>query len=294
MSGMSLFLTKDPKEHCHCKSGLCCPLEGCCMLTPRASTKVEPPPKYTFSSILKTHSLRSNAQTGWFDLPAELRNEVYRLSLSFNTNIRMTLQPTITEHVTRSTRWGKDNRLALLAACREIYHEARPVYYGMNTFEIVRGTHRDVSLFRNPGMPYHLIRNISLLYPIGFGPTIWFFPHVWGHMVDDANKIVSRFNNLDLLKLVTVYFDNPIAAMGVWGEGISWDVALERVEGDNLRHHAQRTQRILLALAEVQGKKMPPCVRLSCPKTSPTATLKPGHTLSAFNAGLTLATRRRG
>ena len=64
--------------------------------------------------------------TGLFSLPAELRNQVYDLVLQ---------QPKNTMIQIKSIGFTAPG-LALLRACKQIYHEATPIFYTTNRFRV--------------------------------------------------------------------------------------------------------------------------------------------------------------
>lgn len=141
------------KSICKCDRQ-CCYFDGCCTVNPTgnrdAAPYVEPyaPVKIIFAEPQSQHTGIS-----FLDLSDELRNWADVLTVLNTGATRLRLNPTIMDHGEEYT-WGGQNHFAILAVCRQIYHEASPLAYGENIYEIFRGHHHIYRIPKNPGIPY--------------------------------------------------------------------------------------------------------------------------------------------
>lgn len=183
-----------------------------------------------------------------------VKSEVYggpeRIPLSLNPNHFRLRQP---DHI-----WGSNNRFALLSACREIYHDVRPILYGQNDFLLKRPKHQDFNLPRfAPDMPFHLIRSLRIEYPESFGPCEWDLSHVWTHLLEDALVVTSRFRYLERLDLNLDINSNDYSSKYIHRRNYKhirlWNAFVDQ--------DTRITREIVASLNELNGKKMPSCVR---------------------------------
>lgn len=206
----------------------------------------------------------------------------------------MTLNPTLRDHAPED-RWGEGNRFALLATCRELYHEAAPMMYGNNFFSLARPLHRDFTIPRAPGMPFRLIQFFILHYPGHLGPCSWHLSHLWKHWLEDALTITSRFPNLRLLLIKMNYNQWASRDTQDW---YSWDPLFRRVDKDmSDEEFASRVLKVVNSLAILNGRKMPAPVRLdfcgfAAFQNVDTEFIHPTHDIACVNEAIVMAQNR--
>ena len=93
------------------------PKDSCFVLTAASS-----------SNLSRTSSTSGTADSKLMSLPAELRNKIYTYALVKNSKIGIPKYYQSTEK-----KWREPK---LLAVCKQIREEARPLYYANNSFEI--------------------------------------------------------------------------------------------------------------------------------------------------------------
>jgi len=271
------FVHRWGEEALSCRCNIkCCHFEGCCSLAQHRD--MEPGPyvedyvSFVFllpvkdvthefqkpTTIQNTGPRKAHARLGFFDLPAEIRNKIYVLTVLKPYVIRMRLNPTIMDHGEEHT-WGRHNAWAMLAVCRRIYHEASPLAYKENIFEVRRGGHRDFTMVKHPGMPWDHIQFVHLHYPPEASPCSWRMDHMWTHWLEDVATLRNHFPNLHRLNLKMGYegFEpNSLDNYYTWapllfkGPGESDEAMLKRVTG------------VLRAMTQLHGHKMPHIVQI--------------------------------
>jgi hypothetical protein len=238
--------------------------------------------------IQKTHAFRATDRSSFIDLPAELRYRIYELVLLFKKPIRIKTEK-------GGGKAASPCPWAIMATCREIYHESARLYYGGNTFEISRGAFRDFFLPRSLDLPFPLVRTLVLSYPqtMGVGSSTY-LSHAWGHFIRDAHQLTAKFRNLDSLKLAMRY-DDPTWALKARSQ--SWDTILEREPGVSDEEQARRVRGVVLGLNRLEGRRLPACVSfvvsLETTGMYGTKRIRPTHDLERLNEGLRLAASHR-
>lgn len=71
-----------------------------------------------------------DTRASFLDLPPELRNEIYRQTLTSNRALR------VSEWTLKSTTIHQQVSVALLVTCRQIHTEATAILYGANTSDL--------------------------------------------------------------------------------------------------------------------------------------------------------------
>ncbi|KAF2736160.1 hypothetical protein EJ04DRAFT_575624 [Polyplosphaeria fusca] len=117
----------------------------------RCVNPAQPKPNKAAQKILNSQSA-DNSRAGFLDLPAELRNVVYRDLFVFPGYVRLLyLSPT------------KVSALALLRTCKQVHHEAASVLYGTNSFYCSLKKHAHIELDQEAG--FHAISNLYFVAP---------------------------------------------------------------------------------------------------------------------------------
>lgn len=193
------------------------------------------------------------------DLPAEIRNKIYTMTVLKDRIIRMRLNPTIMDHGEEHT-WGRNNAWAMLGVCRRIYHEASTLAYSENFFEVRRGNHRDFTMIKHPGMPYDRIRFVHLFYPAEASPCNWQMDHMWAHWLDDVDTMRKHFPNLHRLNLKMAYEGyHPNTLFNYY----TWAPLLFKAPRETDDAMLKRVTAVLRAMTQLHGRKMPLCVQLN-------------------------------
>lgn len=98
--------------------------------------------------------------TGFFSLPAELRNEIYDLILQQPNNAMIQI---------KSTGFTAPG-LTLLRTCKQIYHEATPIFYTTNRFRVQISKYNSDTALKFTKLTHHIFpenikaRNAVQLY----------------------------------------------------------------------------------------------------------------------------------
>ncbi|KAL1601700.1 hypothetical protein SLS60_006615 [Paraconiothyrium brasiliense] len=238
----------------------CCHFEGCCAKEPGRNLDSLPyVENYTPVDIPNTEPNKQNAGRSFLDLPAELRNKVYVQVVLSDEVIRMKLNPTIMDHG-EMHQWGRDNAWAILGVCRRLYHEASSLAYKENYFQVWRGTHRDFSITKHPGMPYERIQFLHLYYPMETSPCSWAMDHMWSHWLQDVDIVRKHFPNLRRLFLKMGYegFDpNTVYNYTTWAP------LLFKGPGESGAAMLKRVTAVLRAMTQLHGRKMPQIVQMN-------------------------------
>ncbi|CAK4025621.1 Hypothetical predicted protein [Lecanosticta acicola] len=91
----------------------------------------------TLARLTARSKSRSSTRAGFLDLPAELRNDIYRMVFVGERKVNF------------SNPDNFSRTAALLRSCRQVYEEGRSILYSENTFAIERRTQRYGSLWEN-------------------------------------------------------------------------------------------------------------------------------------------------
>jgi hypothetical protein len=215
------------------------------------------------------------------DIPLEIRQMIYRLVFLTQKTLDMSLDPTPRLRPPEDT-WGSRNRFALLGTCRQLYHDGAVLAYGDNIFRIERGLHRDLYIPKAPGMPFHQIHYLKLQYPEFFGPCTWDLGHIWEHWLQDALYVTSRFPNLKHLVLQVSYNGSDSLNRN---DLESWQPLFRGKM--NSRRFTKRVKRVVMSLVQINGKRMPECVRIHV--TNIIDFFWGGHNIHAINDAIPLA-----
>lgn len=143
------------------------------------------------SSRSTTALAKPKAATTFLDLPAELRNQVYKLTLISSGKI--TSNP-MTGHYRR----GEPNRFTpgLLAVSRQVHLECAPVFYGGNTWYVPEED--------RPTWPMRIGRNIVHLRELNLSV---FGECLMGEFDIDLASVVRTLQQAHNLRDFRVFFD---------------------------------------------------------------------------------------
>ncbi|GIZ48584.1 hypothetical protein CKM354_001163800 [Cercospora kikuchii] len=91
----------------------------------------------------------AESRTSFMSLSAELRNAIYEMALKVEGAVNVSHQAVVCDYTT------------LLLANRQVYEEARPIWYGVNTFNLHVGFPRFWPLPQEPDTEFHSPRTVS-------------------------------------------------------------------------------------------------------------------------------------
>jgi hypothetical protein len=127
-------------------------------------------------------------------------------------------------------------------------------------FQVLRGSHRDFTLTKHPGMPYQRIRFLHLLYPLEASPCNWIMGHTWKHWLDDVEMVRKYFPNLRRLFLKMGYKGVYPTTMYNYG---TWAPLLSKARGEPKDATVRRMTAVLRAMTQLHGRKMPRNVQIN-------------------------------
>jgi hypothetical protein len=112
-------------------------------------------------------------------------------------------------------------------------------------------------------MPFDKIHYLQLRYPRLFGACAGNLGHTGQHWLQDALYITQRFTNLKHLVLQTSY--NTMLSL-YHNDKDTWEPIFERGTTQP-RKWTKRVTKVVKALAQINGNRMPACVKIHVDET---------------------------